>query len=706
MDNSSARYRFIAPVKRGMKYIPAAALVFVLALAYTLIVYRGTLSDVPRSDSVIIHTILNRLSFPGDISRIAFMELLGQSRFQPLAWLLEFFQVKVFGTHFQYYHLIVVLLHALNTALVFQLVRSLTRKTVPALLAAAVFVTLYTNLPSIAWPISFYSLLSVSLSLLAVLIIRRFVRLRRRLFLYLAYGLAFFTLFLYEPNIFLPGVLLLLALLPGWNEGNRRSLFLGNALPATVVYIVYGVLYFSLMPRFAGTPGSIVTGANVLYSLSGVPVEFFNTVFLHNTFATSRVIFDELLFYVPFTAQSFTWWGGLSRYNILSYLVLFGLVITTRRPARGHLPLAGLLFLWAVGYTAVILLGRDIAYTISQPRHAYFPALLLIVTAALFYESCFDDGNGTPAGFLSARTRSATLILVAAVVVLFNLNTAKTVGTLQEYEGYRSYTNNVYYTAARWLSDINNRENTLFLAVSAYPSHEKLAWGDDIVPYVFLDDPRLTLNLDRATHVLVWPDGEAAPRVVAREASGMVPEPDDFSLTFGIMPHPRITERYVEILSPADTSAGRRWWLRLYSDDTAPPEADRSGGYRLELGYTWYQDGNEVESLVFRSRPVNVPQVTMTHFVLVKYGGEYGLILDGRLLEKAPDETGEELNGDELALGPLYRMEYRKPYYFAHTYLEFGHSRYDLQDAQPGDKYAEIQFQPQGFQPYHLSLNY
>ncbi len=706
MEHGSVKNGLISRWQRGTRYIPVGVMVFVLALAYTLIVYWGTLSDLPRSDSVVIHTILDRLSFPGDVSQIAFMELLGQSRFQPLTWLLEFFQIKAFGVHFQYYHLVVVLLHALNGALLFQFVREVTRKIVPALLAAAIFITLFTNLPSIAWPISFYSLLSVSLSLLAMLCIVWSARRQQKGFLYTAYGLAFLTLFLYEPNIFLPGALLLLALIMGWNTENRRGLFWDNALPAAASYLIYGILYFSLMPRFAGTPGGLVTGNNILYSLSGVPIEFFNTVFLHNCFATSRVVFDELVFYVPFTAQSFTWWGALSRYNYLCYLIVLGLLVTARRPTRGHLPLAGLLFLWAGGYTLVILLGRGIAYTISQPRHAYFPALLLIVTATLFYERYFNAQDEDAGSLLSLRARDITFILIAAVIILFNLNTAKTVWTLKEYTDYRYHTNAIYYTAEKWLCAAENSEYTLFLAESAYPSHEKLAWGTDIVPYVFIDNPRLTLSLDRATHVLAWPDGDPGPQVVTREASGLTPETGDFSLTFGIMPHPAITERYIEILSPADASAGRRWWLRLYSDGNGTASARRPASYHLELGYTLTQNGNEVESSVYRSQPVTVSPVSMNHFVLVKSGGEYGLIVNGELAEKTRDDTGEVLTGRELKLGPLYRMEYRKPYYFAHTYLEFDHSRYEIRDRQPGDVYPEIEFQPRGFQEYHLSLNY
>ena len=88
--------------------------VFLAFFIFTLVLYRSTLSDIPRSDHVEIFAIFQGLSFPGDIARIAFMEFFGHPRFQPLAWLLHFFQIKAFGSNFLLYHLVVACLHALN----------------------------------------------------------------------------------------------------------------------------------------------------------------------------------------------------------------------------------------------------------------------------------------------------------------------------------------------------------------------------------------------------------------------------------------------------------------------------------------------------------------------------------------------------------------------------------------------------------------
>ena len=77
-----------------------------------------------------------------------------------------------------------------------------------------------------------------------------------------------------------------------------------------------------------------------------------------------------------------------------------------------------------------------------------------------------------------------------------------------------------------------------------------------------------------------------------------------------------------------------------------------------------------------------------------------------KLVEKADDITDEDLRNMELSLGKIYRMGYHKPYYFAHTFAEFGRSSFSVQDKEAGHIFDDIRFNPKGFQEYHLSLDF
>ena len=94
----------------------------------------------------------------------------------------------------------------------------------------------------------------------------------------------------------------------------------------------------------------------------------------------------------------------------------------------------------------------------------------------------------------------------------------------------------------------------------------------------------------------------------------------------------------------------------------------------------------------------------MTHFVLVRENDTFGLIVNGELAEKAEVVPDVDTRNMDLSPGEVYRMAYRKPYYMAHTFLEFGRSSYSIQDKDPGYVFENIQFNPMGFQEYHMTL--
>jgi len=688
--------------------------IFLFFFILTLIIYKSTLFDIPRSDHVLIFSILNRLSFPADTVQIAFLELLGHPRFQPLAWLLQFFQVKAFGFNFLMHHLFTIGLHALNGVLLFRLVFVLSRKPLFSFLTACIFITLFTHLPIIAWPMFSYSLLSVSLSLLAVLSLLKFFSESKKVYLYLAYTAAFVQLFLYEINVIAPAIVFLISVILGWSLINRRQLILTSISLAVGSYLIYGGLYLWLMPIYAGLPNGVLSFANMYRALAAIPIEFFNTIFCHNVFASSQILIDELLFFVPFTAKSFsstTIGPLLIRLNFLAYLALIFLVVTVRRPEKGHHMWFWLLISWAVSYTFIVFLGRGVAYIISQGRHAYFPALLLLIAAALLYERYFPRQWSLPEekGHSFIR-RNGWVLIIGACVLFIGLNTFKTYSALGQYMEYRAYPNAIYYTAQNWLSDPANKEDKLFIAIPTYPPHEKLAWGTDIIPDIFMNSAQITKDLREATHILNWPKEQDSPGIMASNSASRAALKDDFSLTFGIMPHPQIDEDYLEIFTSTEASnfdsAKKTWWLRLYFERETDLEFGLSGIASVVLGYSQGDGISNTEQSIFYSQKVPVKRAQMNHFILVKENDEFGLIFNGELVEKTINTAEEEFKDIKLSPGKLYRMGYRKPYYFAHTFLEFGKNRYSIEDKKVGDIFTDITFNPKGFQEYHLSLDY
>ncbi|MBA7693388.1 hypothetical protein ES703_101969 [subsurface metagenome] len=294
---------------------------------------------------------------------------------------------------------------------------------------------------------------------------------------------------------------------------------------------------------------------------------------------------------------------------------------------------------------------------------------------------------------------------MAACLLLIGLNTAKTSSTLDDYMEYRTYPNAIYYKAYDWLSKPENRENSLFVSVTTYPPHEKLAWGTDIIPDLFLNDPRITKNFQEATHIL---EAKGPIRKLVK-SSQELKQSDDFTITFGIMPHGIVSEDYLEIfrLYPAESEPNpKQWWLRLDFKQGIKAVGGQVGKASIVLGYSQRSDGHFAEGWVFRSRLVPIQGSRMTHIVLVRENQTFGLIVNGKLVEKALDISDEDLRNLELSLSKVYRMGYRKPYYYAHTFVELGKSSFSIEGKEVGYVFKNIRFNPKGFQEYHMSMGW
>lgn len=119
---------------------------------------------------------------------------------------------------------------------------------------------------------------------------------------------------------------------------------------------------------------------------------------------------------------------------------------------------------------------------------------------------------------------------------------------------FRAHVNGVYYTVRAFLSDPASARARLFIGVPSYPSHERIAWGSDIVPAMFFGcDPRVTNDIREATHVLM------APGLIERRRPHVPPATStDFTAVFGLM----------SSLQPCGTAT-------IFQSPLAPPEAAR-----------------------------------------------------------------------------------------------------------------------------------
>ena len=77
------------------------------------------------------------------------------------------------------------------------------------------------------------------------------------------------------------------------------------------------------------------------------------------------------------------------------------------------------------------------------------------------------------------------------------------------------------------------------------------------------------------------------------------------------------------------------------------------------------------------------------------------LLLNSQLVQKEQVPSHADLRDIHLKLGKLYKLEYRRPYYFAGTYTQFGESKFAVQDVPLGTTFQVAPPPPEGFKRYY-----
>ncbi len=385
----------------------------------------------------------------------------------------------------------------------------------------------------------------------------------------------------------------------------------------------------------------------------------------------------------------------LHPWDFAAIALAVALLLMGERP-RGR-RLAWLLFILAAvfAFDGIIALGRPVIYLISQSRYAYLPTLALAAAALIVFGPVFARRPGADRrwfGRLSLR-RSAIL---AGLFAFIALNTLKVADGLDQTLAYRAETNRIVAETRRFLNDRVRSGDTLFLARSSYPNHERLAWGSDILPTIlFADDEAVTQNLQTATHML-GDEGRPVPVPGGMLAAGA----DSFVLRFGfIAVVRRAGAATLEIFAPEGGCAAAGRYLDFVFDESEPGTAeDRLGTGRLVFGRC--RDGEK--TALFESDPVAVAFSRLNLFEFGRVRDRYYLIHDGVLVRTAPADEPIDLSETAFALGEAYKT--RVKVYLTHTFIGVGYSLRDIEGAEIGDRFDDPPYHPYGFRTYARTL--
>ncbi|MBF0536816.1 MAG: glycosyltransferase family 39 protein [Nitrospirae bacterium] len=279
----------------------------------------------------------------------------------PLTWLSYLADLSVFGLRPQAIHLVNLLLHLGNTALLFAFLNATTRLPWQSALVAAFFALHPLNVESVAWASERKSVLSTLFWMLTILCYSRYAA-RPTIWRYLGVTLCLTLGLMAKPMLVtLPFVLLLLDYWPL----RRRPRVLEKA-PLLLLSLISGVMTI-LAQRKAE--------ALVPLSINPLKERIFTAIVSYTGYIQKLLLpINMAVIYPPSTGYPL-WHVGLA----LTIIVALTMVFVIRRVTSPHL-LVG--WLWFLGSLVPVLQIVQVGSAPMADRYVYIPAVGLFIIAA------------------------------------------------------------------------------------------------------------------------------------------------------------------------------------------------------------------------------------------------------------------------------------------------------------------------------------
>ncbi|HEY5234120.1 MAG TPA: tetratricopeptide repeat protein [Verrucomicrobiae bacterium] len=325
------------------------------------------------------------------------------SNWHPLTWLSLMTDGTLFGLNAGVMHLVNVLFHAVNAALLFILLSRLTQKTWPSAFVAALFAWHPLHVESVAWISEHKDVLSTFFALLSLLGYAEFVMENRRRGWWLA--LFFFALaLLAKPMVVtLPFVLLLLDFWP-LNRVASSKLKVESPAFRSLQPSAFGPLLFEKTPFFLlSVAASIVTclaqrGAMASLEKVALPLRLENLPVAYAGYLLKIFWPVNLAFFYPLTAPAFS--------TIAAAMVFLLAISIFCWRTRRLFPYVTVGWLWFLGTLVPVIGIVQVGEQAMADRYSYFPAIGIFIIVAFGVRD------------MAARFPSAKPALAAAAILI------------------------------------------------------------------------------------------------------------------------------------------------------------------------------------------------------------------------------------------------------------------------------------------------
>lgn len=372
---------------------------FFILFVLLLIVYRSAFSIPPRSDFWHMFYFFHHLDqFPGAVKwlHVVNYDFFEQMRFQPIPPLLFYLYHLVFGSYFiQFNNIMNFVFYFLSLSLAYKFIINFCKDRTLVFIFIALLSLLFSHADMLFWSYHSYLFLGFSIFMSGLLKYIDFLKNGNMALLPYVTITMFLAMLFYEPFFFWPLVIVIMASLNSYKNGQKYpgvKIVKLNTILLIVLYSLYFIVY--LLTRSLKT---------YQYQSHGL-YEFLNIFnILKGIFAAlTNIIYNNILLNLvpilafPLNIRENVDLGGRGIYFIESapaavfiagaiLTVLFALLVAyfIKRKYFEELKIIALLTFLPCTYVFIIVLGRlitnDVSYTFKQFRYQYVPNLFMVL---------------------------------------------------------------------------------------------------------------------------------------------------------------------------------------------------------------------------------------------------------------------------------------------------------------------------------------
>lgn len=353
----------------------------------SLLLFYNSIWNIFSADYWLIFTLftsMDKFDFE-TFRKIAFFEMFGDARFQPLAHLTMYARHLIFGGNVLLYNLFNVVLHSLTAFAVYLVVNEASKDKLLAFMTGSVFIVLATHFDTVRWTYHIYIILGTLSVLFAVFLLLRYAVSGGIVALVSAFVLALISMLLYEAAALAPFfmmALILASMMDRDNPVNVKKLWLPciAMIAAYLLYAAVTVYGLAIKEPSPMTLTNVMLWHPHLFEDAGKALitNMAQTSFMKNI-GVIMIRPDGTVTLPSFTFPMVLFYAGC----LLSGALLLPLMKLNQ--ARKYTVMV--LSLLALSYVYVIYVGRaitnDLDYMVTQQRYQYFANALFAVSVAL-----------------------------------------------------------------------------------------------------------------------------------------------------------------------------------------------------------------------------------------------------------------------------------------------------------------------------------